>query len=290
MISFKNESVFIRDLSDLTWQIVFDAWWVSMNVGPKRPIAWNNSWHAPSWRFYWHCGIEETGSPGIICIICHQVLRHPSDHGTGSMGTQLLSKAHIAKLNKFTESEDTELTSLTVDETTLAVLKRQWSRGITIVWSQRKVIFDIQVDQYWPKWQTKRSKLAAKDFETSEFHQDTWIKHPMLVFVSAHIRWNAISNLELRWLYMALPNDLVMPSATTLSNICRREYALTVDAMKNQLPSCDKFSLALDGWTSPNTPAITSVIAYYVDRNWPLHEVQLALDEVDRLFISRFES
>ena len=119
-----------------------------MNVGSKRPIAWKNSRHAPTWRFYLHYGIEETGSPGIICIVCHQVLRHPSEHGTSSMGKHLLAKAHIAKLNELTESEVTELTSTTVDETTLAILKRQGSRGITIVSLQRKTIFDIQFNPY----------------------------------------------------------------------------------------------------------------------------------------------
>jgi len=49
MISLKNERVFIRDLSDFTFQIIFDAWWASMNVASKRPIAWNNSRHASSW-------------------------------------------------------------------------------------------------------------------------------------------------------------------------------------------------------------------------------------------------
>jgi len=39
MISSKNERVFVRDLSDLTLQIIFDAWWASMNLGSKRPIA-----------------------------------------------------------------------------------------------------------------------------------------------------------------------------------------------------------------------------------------------------------
>jgi len=145
MISSKNERVFIRDLTDLTLQIIFDAWWASMNEGSKRPIAWNNSRHAPSWRFYLHCGIEETGSPGIICIVCHQVLRHPSEHGTSSMGKHLLTKAHIAKLNELTVSEVTELTSSTVDETALAILKRQGSRGIPIVSSQRKIKLTIQV-------------------------------------------------------------------------------------------------------------------------------------------------
>ena len=96
-----------------------------MNVGSKRPIAWNNSRHAPSWQFYLHCGIEETGSPGIICIVCHKVLRHPSEDGTSSMGNHLLAKAHIAKLNELTESEVTELTSSTADKTVLAILKRE---------------------------------------------------------------------------------------------------------------------------------------------------------------------
>jgi len=112
----------------------------------------------------------------------------------------------------------------------------------------------------------------------------------MLGFVSAHIPWNAISNLELRRSYNALRSELVLPSASTLINICRREYTLTVDAIKKQLSSTNKVSLALDGWTSTNKLAITSVIAYYMDRNWALREVQLAFDEVDSPIFSYFES
>jgi len=62
------------------------------------------------------------------------------------MGKHLLAKAHIAKLNNLTESEVTELTSLTVDEKALAILKRQRSRGIAIVSVPRKLIFDIQLN------------------------------------------------------------------------------------------------------------------------------------------------
>jgi hypothetical protein len=64
----------------------------------------------------------------------------------------------------------------------------------------------------------------------------------MFRFVSPHIPWNAISNLELRHAYNALRDDLVLPSATTLSDICRKEYALTVDAIKKQLPLRNKVS------------------------------------------------
>jgi hypothetical protein len=63
-----------------------------------------------------------------------------------------------------------------------------------------------------------------------------------------------------------------------------------VDAINKQLPIRNKASLALDGWTSRNKLAITSVIDDYMDQNWALREVQLAFDEVDRLFGSCFES
>jgi hypothetical protein len=60
-------------------------------------------------------------------------------------GQTLAGKAQIAKLNELTVSEVTELTSSKVDETALAILKRQGSRGILIVCSQRKITFTIQV-------------------------------------------------------------------------------------------------------------------------------------------------
>jgi hypothetical protein len=63
--------------------------------------------------------------------------------------------------------------------------------------------------------------------------------------------------------------------------IFAREYTLSVDATKKQLPSRNTVSLALHGWTSMNKLPILSVIAYYMDRNWALQEVQLPFDEVD---------
>ena len=143
MISSKNKCVFICVLSDLALHIIFDGWWGSMDVGWKHLFAWNDSRHAPSWRFYLHCGSEETGSSAIICIIYHQVLCHLSEHGTSSMVKHSLAKVYIAKLNKLTESEVRKLTSSTVDETVLAIPKRQGSCGIPIVCSQRKFTFDF---------------------------------------------------------------------------------------------------------------------------------------------------
>jgi hypothetical protein len=215
----------------------------------------------PSRRVHLHCWMEETGSPGIICIVCDQVLRHPSEHETSSMGKHLPWEAHIPKVNKLTESEVTELTSSTVDETALAILKRQGSRGITIVSLLRQIIFHIQINDYWLKWLTECSKLAGKDFATSKCHQDTRNRYLMLGFVLAHIPWNAILNLELQQSYKVLRDDLVLLSATTLSNISPREYALTLDTIKKQLLSRNKVSLTLDRRSSTNILAITSVSA-----------------------------
>jgi len=69
----------------------------------------------------------------------------------------------------------------------------------------------------------------------------------MLGFVSAHIPWNAISNLELQQSYKALHDDVVLLCATALSNICRCEYPPTVDAIKNQLQSRNHVTSAIDG-------------------------------------------
>jgi len=143
---------------------------------------------------------------------------------------------------------------------------------------------------YWLHCQTKCCKLASKDFVTAKFHQDTLNRYLLLRFVPAHIPWNAISNLELRRSYNALRSKLVLPSASTLSNICRRVYSLTVDAIKKQLPTRNKVTLALDGWTSTNKLAITSVIAYNMDPDWAMREVQLAFDEVNSLFFFYYNS
>jgi len=177
-----------------------------------------------------------------------------------------------------------------VDERALAILKKQGSQGITIVSLQRKIIFDIQFNQNWPKWQTKCSKQPAKDFETSKFHQDMSNRYVMLGFVSVHIPWNAMSNLEPWRSYKPLRDHLVLPPAMTLSNLRRKEYALTMDAIKKQLPIRNEVSLAFEGWTSTNKLGITSVIAYNMDQKWALRDIQLAFDEGDRLFSSRLES
>ena len=169
MITSKDECVIICDLSDLTLHIIFDAWWASMNVGPKSAIACNGSRHASSWQFYLHCGIEKPGNPGMVCIIWYHALRHPSEHGTSSIGKHLLATAHITKLHKLTDSEVTELTSSTLNEIALAILKRQGSRGIAMVRSQRQFIYDIALIPYSSKWQTNIANWRLRTMKVPNF-------------------------------------------------------------------------------------------------------------------------
>jgi len=140
---FQIWTCIIRDLSDRNLLNMFNAWWAAMNVGSTCPIAWNISRHVSSGEFHLHCGIDETSSLGIIYVICHQVLHHPSEHGTSFMGKNLLARGHIAMLNELAELEVTSLTSSMVDESPLAILKRQGSRGITVASSQRNMIVGI---------------------------------------------------------------------------------------------------------------------------------------------------
>jgi len=167
MIYSQDEWVFIRDLSDLNVLTISDAWWALMNGRSKCPIVSSNSGHTPLWRFYLYCGAEESGCPGIIYIICHRVLRHPSQLGTSSMGIFLLAKVHIAKLNNLTESEISELTSTTIDETTLAICKRQESCGLTIVSSQKKFIFNSYILSILTQWTDTKPQTGSKELRIS---------------------------------------------------------------------------------------------------------------------------
>lgn len=110
---------------------------------------------------YFHCRIEEAGSPNIIFINCHRVLCYPLQHVTRWMEKYLLAKAHITKLNQWQQLEVTNVTTLPMDDTVLAILKRQRSWGITIVSSQRKFICDIVILAMVTEWTDKTLQTGS---------------------------------------------------------------------------------------------------------------------------------
>ena len=112
------------------------------------------------------------------------------------------------------------------------------------------------------------------------FDQESWNRYLLLGLLSALIPLNAISNQEFRRVFSILRSDVQIPCVSTLTNLLAREYQMTIVAIKNQIPRGQKVSIALDGWTSQNRLAITSVILYYISKNWTLEEVQIAFEEV----------
>lgn len=66
-----------------------------MNVGSKCPIVCNHSQHVCAWQLNLDCGIEVTASARIICLVSHQALYYPSEHGTSSMRKNLLAKVQV---------------------------------------------------------------------------------------------------------------------------------------------------------------------------------------------------
>jgi hypothetical protein len=116
MYSAKEECVFIRDLTDDTFQMNFIAWWTSMNVERKCNIIWKSSGYSLAWWFFKHCPNEKNGIPGIICIAFYVVLAHPSEYGTSSMGKHLATKMYKAELNKLKKSDVTLSTGAAADE------------------------------------------------------------------------------------------------------------------------------------------------------------------------------
>lgn len=145
MMTSRNQGIFVRDLSDVTFQIISYDWLAFMNVSLKRSRTWDSPGHEPDWRFNLHCQIRETRNTSYICTVWHELLRPPSAHQTGSMGQHSPAKALIAKWKEFSDSQVSEFTASTDDDTAFPRLKRQGSRGIGLVRSQLKFIFDISI-------------------------------------------------------------------------------------------------------------------------------------------------
>ena len=122
--------------------------------------------------------------------------------------------------------------------------------------------------------------MFENDLPAISFNQKSWNRYLLLGLLSALIPLNAISNTEFRRVFYTLRPDVQLPSVGTLTNLLAKEYDMTLVAIKDQIPVGQKISIALDGWTSQNRLAITSVIMYYISGNWKLEEAQLAFEEV----------
>jgi len=152
------------------------------------------------------CGVSictvEVRRPAALALYVSFVItvfHRSSQHGTSTIDMHMLAKSHNAKWNELTEWEVSELKITTIDETALAMQKRQGSWGITIASCQGNSYSTVTsyLDKY--NWQTKHSKLVAKHFVTAEVDHDSWNHYLMLRFILAHTPWNATSHSEQWW-------------------------------------------------------------------------------------------
>jgi hypothetical protein len=125
-------------------------------------------------------------------------------------------------LIKLIESDITLWTRAGVNAQAMVGFKKKGSQGMMVASWSCSIQNITESSLNWHVWQTEHLKVADSDYPTVEFHHDTWNCQLMLGCVSAHIPWNVISNLELRQSFNALLSDLVLPSTSTLSNICHR--------------------------------------------------------------------
>ena len=126
----------------------------------------------------------------------------------------------------------------------------------------------------------KKRRQADLDIAVKEFDKHTWNRYLLLGFLSALIPFNTLTNPELRRILFSLKPDVNIPSVSTLRRLLSTEYEKTTQAIRDNIPEGQKVGQALDGWTSGNKLAISSVIMYYISKNWELKEVQLAFEEV----------
>jgi hypothetical protein len=77
--------------------------------------------------------------------VYHQVLPHPSEHGTGSMGYHMLATAYSTKLHKLSSLEVTDFTISMLNKAALARMMRKEGGGSTIASLDTKFTCDISV-------------------------------------------------------------------------------------------------------------------------------------------------
>ena len=134
----------------------------------------------------------------------------------------------------------------------------------------------------------KKRRQEDLDIAVKEFDPHTWNRYLLLGFLSALIPFNTITNPELRRILFPLKADLNLPSVSILRRLLATDYEKTTKAIRDNIPEGQKVGLALDGWTSSNKLAISSVIMYYISKSWELQKVQIAFEEVCGLFPTQY--
>jgi len=170
LISSNHEHGWFHNLSDLTLHIIFDGWWHFMNVGAKHHVGWNISSHAPSWRFYWHCGIWDTSNLVSYVLFVIKLFAIHQRIGPAQWGNTWW-QLHTSQCWMSWQSQKllNQLRQMPVEQ-----LWPYWK-----VMEVKELPYKVRKGNsysafksylYGPCRLTQCSKLASKDFVNAEFH------------------------------------------------------------------------------------------------------------------------
>jgi len=190
-----------------------------MNVSSKRPIS-GIILDIASWRFLFI--FAELCRPAVMesyCIVCHPVLRHPSEHGTAQWANTGLAKVHIGKVKRLTVSWSNRTDQFDIDETVWP-----YSSGKEVAYTNCKFANVIQIwylGLKYNSWMTdKMLNWHQRTLKLPSFQDTGIVTSYRLCFSSCSMECDIILwvTMVIQW----ISKRFGFQSANTLSNVCQR--------------------------------------------------------------------
>ena len=114
--------VYIRSPVDRQLMDAFDIWHVSCNWKPEKEnnrkygkLNWDSTKYSQSWEMFEQCAFVKDGYPQISCIVCLNLMQHPSINGNKTMNDHVegaVHKKNIAKLKLKHKAPDGNIVDL----------------------------------------------------------------------------------------------------------------------------------------------------------------------------------
>jgi len=186
-----------------------------------------------------------------MCIMCREVLAHPSGTGTSLMQDHNRSAACL-KSRKINGYDRRAGSQLGIDVLTL--LQKETKTG------NRSRIIDLATP--------------------AGFNQHDFEEYFLKTFLAPNLAFNCSNNLAFRCVIKYIYPGVKIPSPTTLTQHLKRLGKSTVNDIQTCLPAAGKISLAADTRTSPNQLLFLAIVAYWISDSWQMEEVLIGFEEI----------
>jgi len=221
----------------------------------KKRIRWNSDFLGPEvWKYFQQCSDtlgRAIGTRRVMCIMCRNVLAHPSGTGTSSMHDHNRSSSCL-KSRKINGYDGLAGSPLGID--VLTPLQQ-----VTRTGTRRRII-----------------DLATP----AGFNQHDFKEYFLTAFLATNCAFNCSNNLAFRRVFKYIRQGVEIRSPTILTWHLQRLGKSTVDDIRTCLPAAGKISLAADTWTSPNKLAFLAIVAYWISDSWQMEEVLIGFKEI----------